>query len=139
VAKPAADVTEAELAVLQFLWQANVATMRQVMEALYPAGGASAYATVQKLLERLEGKGLVERTRTDGLLRFHPLVSRDDLIARRLRRVAEQLCDGSLAPLLSHLVRADQLTARERAELRKLLADLTDEDRSPPHRPGAKP
>lgn len=139
MAKPAADVTEAELSVLQFLWNAESATMRQVMEALYPEGGPSAYATVQKLLERLEAKGLVERTRPDGLLRFHPLVSRDDLIARRLRRVAEQLCDGSLTPLLSHLVRADNLTARERAELRTLLADLTDDGRQASSRKGGRP
>jgi predicted transcriptional regulator len=41
-----------------------------------------------------------------------------------LRDVAEQLCDGSLTPLLMNLVRARPLTQRELTELQELLDDL---------------
>ncbi|HMP04547.1 MAG TPA: BlaI/MecI/CopY family transcriptional regulator [Gemmatales bacterium] len=125
--KPTADVTEAELAILQRLWVHEAASMRQLVDELYPSGGASAYATVQKLLERLEAKELVRRERTDGPWQFRARVSRDELLSRRLRRVAEQLCDGSLAPVLTHLVRGQRLTPAERAELRQLLTELSQE------------
>src|SRR5687768_2347964 len=61
VAKPQQDVTDAELAVLQHLWARQTATIRGITDDLYPGGGSSHYATVQKLLERLEGKGHVTR------------------------------------------------------------------------------
>ena len=54
------DVTEAELAVLQALWDAGPATIRQLVERVYQQTGTSVYGTVQKLLERLEAKGCVE-------------------------------------------------------------------------------
>jgi predicted transcriptional regulator len=53
-------------------------------------------------------------------------VDRDELIGRRLRSVAEKLCGGSVTPLLTHLVRTRQLSARDRAELRALI-DAMDE------------
>jgi predicted transcriptional regulator len=51
-------------------------------------------------------------------------MEREDLIDRRLQTLAEQLCGGSLAPLLSHLVRADRLSAADRQSLRDLIDEL---------------
>ena len=63
------DVTEAELAVLQALWDSGPATIRQLVERVYRQKGTSVYATVQKLLERLEAKGFVGRDRNGGRAR----------------------------------------------------------------------
>jgi len=117
-------VTETELAVLQILWERGPATRRQLTDALYPEGGPAQYGTVQKLLERLADKGHVTRQQCDGILTFAAAVEREELISRRLRDVAEQLCDGSLTPLLMNLVRAKPLTERELAELQELLDEL---------------
>src|SRR5215204_3798266 len=119
-----AEVTDAELAVLQALWERGPATIRQLTERLYPDGSASCYATVQKLLERLESKAFVKRDRSGAVHSFSACVCRDELIGRRLRTVAEKLCGGSLTPLLTHLVRAEKLSAAERAELRELIDKL---------------
>src|SRR4051794_31867674 len=100
------DVPEAELAVLRVLWQRGESTRRQITDELYPGGGPSAYTTVQKLLERLVKRGLVRRDGSGERLRFAALVSRDEMISRRLTDVADQLCDGSLTPLLLNLVNA---------------------------------
>jgi predicted transcriptional regulator len=123
MARPAQDVTEAELAVLRVLWKHGRATIRQVTDALHPRGGASQYATVQKLLERLEAKGCVRRDRSLYVHVFTATVDRDELIGRRLRAVAETLCDGSLTPLLTHLARAERLTDEERRALRALIVE----------------
>src|SRR3954451_9097930 len=114
MARPSQDVTEAELAVLQELWDRGSATIRQLTDAIYPEGGASRYATVQKLLERLEAKGCVRRDRGPGVQVFAAAIGRSELIGRRLRAVAETLCDGSLTPLLTHLVQAERLSDQER-------------------------
>jgi BlaI family transcriptional regulator, penicillinase repressor len=111
------DVTDTELAILQVLWDRQVATRRQVADVLYPGGGEAHYATVQNLLGRLERKRFVRHTRVDGVLQFKATVDRDELIRRRLRGVAEKLCGGAVAPLVMNLVRSQPLSAAEVEEL----------------------
>jgi len=118
------DVTDAELAVLQTLWDHGSATIRQLADVLYPGGKAAQYGTVQKLLERLEGKGCVRRDREPWPHVFSPAVDRETLIGWRLRETAEKLCGGSLTPILLHLLRAERLNAQERQELRAFLDRL---------------
>jgi len=118
------DVTEAELALLQSLWESGPATIRQLAERVYKDGGASVYATVQKLLDRLESKGIVKRDRSSGVHVFAPAIDRGELIGRRLRAVADSLCGGSLSPLLTHLVEGRGLSEAERRELRDLIDQL---------------
>ncbi len=124
MARTPQDVTDAELAVMQVLWDDGAATIRRLTDVLYPGGGAAQYGTVQKLLDRLEAKGFVRRDRTAAAHTFASAIARDDLIGRRLQDMAEKLCGGSLTPLLTHLVRNKGLTPRERQELRDLIEDL---------------
>src|SRR5260370_42211807 len=124
MARTPQDVTETELAILQLLWDQGPATIRQLTDALYPRGGASSYATVQKLLERLEDKNCVRRRRTEPAHTFEAILERDELIGRRLQAMAEKLCGGSLTPLLTHLVRGKRLLAREREHRRALIDEL---------------
>jgi predicted transcriptional regulator len=124
----ARDVTEAELDVLRQLWEAGTATIRTLTDRLYPRGGTSEYATVQKLLERLEGKGCVSKASQGRQNVYTATVGREDLVARRLRDTAEQLCGGSLTPLLTHLVGTAELSSDELTQLRALVDRLTDRD-----------
>ena len=121
MAREAQDVTESELGLLQVLWDRGRCSTRQVTQVLHPGGGVSRYATVQKLLERLEAKGLVQRDRSLFVHTFTAAVDRDELIGRRLRALADRLCGGSLVPIVSHLSRNQALTAQERKALRELI------------------
>ena len=124
MARTPKDITDAELAVLETLWSGGAATIRQLTDLLYPGGGTSSYATVQKLLERLEEKGTVRRDRRRLPHVFQASVERSDLIGKRLRDVADQLCGGSLTPLLTHLVKQGELSRGERQALRDLVEEL---------------
>jgi predicted transcriptional regulator len=130
MARSPQDVTDAELAVLQVLWEQGTTTRRQITNALYPDGGPAHYTTVQKLLERLEAKGHVRSGRGEAVRTFTAAVDRDRLISRRLQDVAAKLCGGSLTPLLMNLVRAQPLTARELAELQDLVKQLARQART---------
>jgi predicted transcriptional regulator len=129
------DVTDAELAVLEVLWDRGRATRRQITNVLYPGGGPAQYTTVQKLLERLEAKDFVRRDRGGEVLTFTAAIDREGLISRKLFNVADKLCGGSLTPLLMNLVRAKPLTAAELEELRALLEELRrpPKSRGKPH------
>ena len=106
---------------LQALWDLGPSTIRRLTDHLYPGGGQSAYATVQKLLDRLEDAGCVARDRSAMSHVFVAAVTRDELIGGQLRAVAERLCGGSVAPLLTHLLRSETLSDADRKELRRLL------------------
>jgi predicted transcriptional regulator len=123
------DVPEAELAVLEVLWELGPATRRQITDRLYPGGGASAYTTVQKLLERLVNRELVAREGGSERLLFSARISKDELISRHLADMADRLCGGSLAPLLLNLVKTRPLSAAELEQLRALVRQLGKETR----------
>jgi len=114
-------VTEAELRVLAELWERETATIRDLRDLIYPEGGESKFATVQKLLSRLVAKKLVRRRKDSANWTYRALVARDELIGGELRRVADRLGGNSMTPLLTYLVEAGELSAKERAHLRQLL------------------
>src|SRR5438445_13138645 len=94
------DVTDAELAILEVLWERGSATVRELTEQLYAASSSSQHATVQKLLERLEAKECVCRDRGVWPHVFQAKLDREELIARKLQQTADRLGDGSVQPLL---------------------------------------
>ncbi|HWY89010.1 MAG TPA: BlaI/MecI/CopY family transcriptional regulator [Gemmataceae bacterium] len=124
MARTPQDVTDAELAVLQVLWEEGPLPIRRLTDALYPEGKTAQYATVQKLLERLEAKQCVGRDRSHTIHVFKATIDKGELVGRRLRQVAEKLCGGSWTPVLTHLVQTEQLSAKDRQALRQLIEDL---------------
>lgn len=123
MAKRLIDVTEYELAVLEVLWNHPSATIGDITRDIYGEKTTSSYATVQKLLERLEKKGCVRRNRKSFAHSFTAKVERDDLIDLELQKLARKLCHGSLTPILIHLAEATKLTKQDRKVLRKLIED----------------
>ena len=119
------DVTEAELAVLKVLWESGPATIRQITEQLYPRGSDSDYATVKKLLSRLEQKRCVRKNRRRIPHQFTATLSLSDLVGRRLQLLADHLCGGSPAPLLMHLLEGKGISAKQRQELRQLIEEYS--------------
>ncbi|MCE9534323.1 MAG: BlaI/MecI/CopY family transcriptional regulator, partial [Planctomycetes bacterium] len=112
---------------LRVLWEQGPCSVRRIVENYEEAGTPTQAATVQKLLERLEAKGWVDRDRSEAVQRFRATASRDELIGRRLQGIAEELCEGSLTPLISHLVKRDRLSASDRKRLRDLVEELDAE------------
>jgi BlaI family transcriptional regulator, penicillinase repressor len=128
-ARGAPPISEAELEVLKVLWE-QPGTVREVNAVLGRQGRRWAYTTVQTMLQRLEAKGYVRSERGGPAHVFRAAVSRDDLLSRRLRELADQLCDGTASPLLLALAGDSRLTPEEIRQLRQLLDRL-----EPPRRP----
>jgi BlaI family penicillinase repressor len=118
---PNPNVTDAELRVLLTLWDLGPSTIRRLTDKLYPGGGQSSYATVQKLLDRLEQADCVARDRSAMTHVFVAAVSRDEYLSGQLRSVAQRLCGGSVTPLLTNLLKSESLSDADRKELRRLL------------------
>jgi predicted transcriptional regulator len=125
--KKPVSLPDAELAVLKVLWSRGSATIREITEVLYPSGATSDYATVQKLLDRLQTRGCVSRRREGRANVYEATIDRGHLIRESLRDAAEKLCGGSFTPLLTQLVDPTHLSPDDIRALRDLV-DALDRD-----------
>lgn len=114
-------VTDAEQAIMNELWSQPNLTVRDIAEAVYGGASPSDLATVQKLLVRLEAKECVARERDYWPHVFNASIDRNEMIQRRLQTTADELCNGSLSPLLSNLMGRVRLSAKERQKLHDLI------------------
>jgi BlaI family penicillinase repressor len=128
--RKARDVTEAELGVLQVLWNHGSRTIREITAILDAPNQDVYYATVKKLLERLEMKGFVRREPKGIAYLYAATVGRDELVGERLRVLSDSLCDGSVTPLLTQLAQHERLNKKQQAALMALISELAaDEDK----------
>ena len=96
--RPALSVAERE--VLKVLWDHGRGTVREINEVLERQGRQWAYTTVATLLQRLVVKKYAVSDPSAVPHVFRAVVSRDELLDRRLKDAAEELCDGRAAPLV---------------------------------------
>ncbi len=117
------SLANAELAIMELLWDESPLEARAIREALYPAASRSQHGTVQKLLQRLEEKGFVQRDRSQPVHAFSSAHSRSAYAAGQLVSLAEKLSSGSVVPLITHLVQEKKITKAEIERLRKALLE----------------
>jgi BlaI family penicillinase repressor len=101
-------LTKFETEVMSVLWRLGEASVRELQEAIDRAD-RPAYTTVQTIVQRLEQKGAVRRTRKTGnAFFFEPAVTRKSVY----RRLVEELLDlvGGSQPLVAHLVETGKLS-----------------------------
>ena len=119
-------LANAELAVMELLWQHRELTARQLREQLYPGTDKAQHGTVQRLLQRLEDKGFVGRDRSLPVHRFAARISREAYAGRQLESLTDKLTGGSLAPVITHLLEQKRISRGELERLRAILG--TDGD-----------
>ncbi len=121
MAVPKSLVTDAELEVLKVLWDKSPLTARDITEQLYGEVNRASMGTVQKLVARLEEKGMTYRDRSRSVHQFTAAVTREGVAGMQIEGFAAKLSGGSLSPFVMHLVRARRLSKREKEQIRKLL------------------
>lgn len=119
-------LANAELAVMELLWQEDRLTARHIREQLYPGATKAQHGTVQRLLQRLEDKGFVERDSTLPVHLFTARISREAYASSQLESLADKLTGGSLAPLITHLMEQKKISPKELKRLRQILNGRTD-------------
>lgn len=116
-----AGLSDAEREILRVLWDNGPGTVRQIMELIANRGRQWVYSTVATLLRRLEHKGYAASEPTGTSLVYRAILSREDLLERRLRDAAAELCDGAAAPLVLALVQGNQFTVEELDRIRRII------------------
>lgn len=112
--------TEAELELLQILWQKEPATVREIHDALNEEK-ASGYTTVLKLLQIMTTKGLVVRDEAARAHVYRAAFSQDSMQSRLLADLSNRLFAGSAAQLALHALSMESASEDELAQIRALL------------------
>ncbi len=116
--------TEAELDILQVLWQRGPCTVREVHETLYRDEGAG-YTTALKLLQVMHGKGLVERDDSQRAHVYRAFASKESTQREFLTDIVQRVFNGSASDLVLQALGNNPRASRaELAEIRALLAKL---------------
>jgi BlaI family transcriptional regulator, penicillinase repressor len=116
-----AGLSDAEREALGALWDHGSGTVRQLLEFFETRGRRWAYSTVATLLRRLESKGYATSESVNGSLIYRAAVSREDLLDRRLKEAAAELCDGAAAPLVLALMQGNRFTKEELDRIRQII------------------
>lgn len=127
--KPLPKISEAELEIMRLLWEHDTPmTVTQIRTEMSGRFDWEA-TTVKTLLGRLYKKGAVCRTRSDGgkVYDYAAVITREDYGQASASRLIGKLFGGSAKKLVASLIRSDQLTKEDIAELYEKWGSEKDE------------
>jgi BlaI family transcriptional regulator, penicillinase repressor len=122
--KKSPNLTEAELRLMDVLWDKGSATVGEVADAL-PAELDLAYNTVLTTLRILEEKGYVEhiKAREGRAFVYSPTVGRDQAGRSAVRYLVSRFFRNSPELLVLNLLKDEELSDKELGRIRNLLAE----------------
>lgn len=120
---PPLDELESE--VMEEVWRRRQASVREVMDALNAvARKKRAYTTYMTIMARLDGKGVLERTRKGKTDFYRPVYSRDRYTDLRAEAEVDSLVDQFGEVALGHFARQmAQLDPERRRALQRLVRE----------------
>ena len=123
--KASPGLTDAELRLIEVLWEKGEGTVSDVVEAL-PRSLPLAYSTVLTTLRILENKGYLTHRQEGRAFVYRPVIGRDQARQSAVSHLVRRFFDGSRDQLMLRLLEDKGLDARELKRLRRLI----EEDKS---------
>ena len=118
------NLANSELAVMDLLWNAEQMTAREIREELYPDASKAQHGTVQRLLQRLMEKGFVYKDDSQYVHLFSARMNRQTYAGSQLENLAEKLTEGSLTPMITHLINEKKISNDEISRIKTLLDQM---------------
>lgn len=126
------QLTELQIALLRVLWERGEATVSEISDALRPER-ALALTTVATLLSRLEKRGIVEHETRSRQYHYRARVTESEVRRSMVEELTEQLFDGDVTALMSHLLTAREVSPGDLDRLKALLEQHADSPEEEPH------
>jgi predicted transcriptional regulator len=122
--KRSPNLTEAELRLMDVLWDRGAATVAEVADGL-PKDLALAYNTVLTTLRILEEKGYVTHTKPEEgrAFLYQPVVGRQEASRNEVRHLVSRFFRNSPELLVLNLLEDEKIGAAELQRIRKLIAE----------------
>lgn len=114
-------LSEFELEVMQLLWEAQEASAPELHERVQISRDVT-YSTVKTIVDRLEAKGAIARSRQAGRTIFYtPLLAQDKYTKPLVKRFLDNVFGGESTTLFNHLLSDEKLKEADIEYLEKLL------------------
>ncbi len=120
-------LTEAELRIMNVLWQKGSASVQQILDGL-PKKPVLAYNSVLTTVRILEKKGYVKHVKDGRAHIYLPLVGRKEATRFEIRHLVNRFFENSQELLVMNIVRDGNMDEEELRRLRKMLDDAEAED-----------
>lgn len=120
--KKSPHLTDAELRLMDVLWEKGEATVSDVADAL-PNNPALAYSTVLTTLRILENKGFVRHTKDGRAFVYHPVVGREQARQSAVTHLVLRFFENSPELLMLNLLDGKKVDAAELRRLRKKIEE----------------
>ena len=117
-------MTEAELRLMDVLWQKGPGTVQQVLDWL-PPKPALAYNTVLTTIRILERKGYVGHAKDGRAHVYEPLIQRQDASRSEIRHLVSRFFRNSHDALVLNILEDDEIEGEEVKRLRKMLEQVS--------------
>jgi predicted transcriptional regulator len=123
--KTSQTLTEAELRIMQVLWQKGPGTVQQVLDIM-PGETALAYNTVLTTIRILERKGYVEHSKDGRAHVYAPLVAEEEASRSEIRHLVSRFFRNSHEDLVLNILEDRGVDPKELERLRKMLERSED-------------
>lgn len=104
---------------MKIVWERESATVRDVYEALLKKRKV-AYTTVMTMMQILDRKKYLKRTKADRAWLYRPAQPKGKVIATMVREFVNRVFNGSAEPLLVHLVEEHHISQEELDEIARM-------------------
>jgi BlaI family transcriptional regulator, penicillinase repressor len=115
-------LTPQELEIMKLVWQRGAATVRDVYEVLLERRKI-AYTTVMTMMKILETKGYLKKRRQDRALLYRPAHPQNQIIRGMIREFIDRVFNGSVEPLLVHLVKSQHLREKDLQKIVRMVEE----------------
>jgi len=116
-----------ELQILSVLWEKGPLPVKEINAAL-PDKKERAYTTVLTLVQLMEKKGLVSRTR-DGVRHIYKAKqSRDKILKPMMSNMVSNVFGGNPATAMQFLMDGQKVSSEEIEQMRQMLDELEGQD-----------
>jgi predicted transcriptional regulator len=120
--KKSPHLTDAELRLMDVLWEKGESTVSDVADAL-PNNPALAYSTVLTTLRILENKGFVRHTKDGRAFVYHPIVGREQARESAVTHLVRRFFENSPELLMLNLLDKKKVDASELRRLRRKIEE----------------
>jgi predicted transcriptional regulator len=112
-----------ELALLRYV-SANGPASAGEIHAGFGAATGLARSTVETVLERLRKKGFLKRSQKEGVFRYEPTTSPQELVGSLIDQFVDRTLEGSFVPFIAYFSKKNRLSDEEVEELERLVRKL---------------
>lgn len=116
------EMTEAEWAIMEVVWDNAPCAAGTVQEALTESKGW-AYSTVKTTMDRMVKKGLLRIEKIRNLQLFSPCISQKQARTGEFRKMLTRAFNGAMTPMMQFLLDNEKLSKSEIVALKKLVED----------------